>query len=421
MERKIYPYLRVQESDKEQQMKTKFKSNQKKACMVSFQQLHSHLKRLLNNDLKGSRTENGFGRAFATLFGQDFEIFTGTMFLNMDQLQRILITTNFMCWIPASFKVLETQFQMFINSQIYLNDEYISIDERALHKMGMTEGVNESNGTESQEQDTCSRSGNDAHVDDADIRPIDNEEPMVEVQTTADDNVSGTGQQHTEQPESNNEGEVDQNADQCYDTCPLPAKLNDESDIVKTVSQSTKVDSLPHIHAHSTKTNYHESSRFKDKDFYKLLFEAFKMRHSMRMLGKDTRSQDGIDDKDNVKGSKSRSQSMKEQTYNKEQRERPRPHELNDKSNLIDLMKEWMTRSSNTRVFTPFANPKRQFRAKKDTTPIVVHNIYSFYESDSLEAESDKMVKIDIEMLTMEQYLVLDRSEIIRGVRRPEI
>ncbi|GJS24264.1 putative ribonuclease H-like domain-containing protein [Tanacetum coccineum] len=60
----------------------------------------------------------------------------------------------------------------------------------------------------------------------------------------------------------------------------------------------------------------------------------------MSMLVKVIRSQDGIDDKDNDKGSKSRSQSMKEQAYNKEQRERPRPHELNDKSNLIDLMKE---------------------------------------------------------------------------------
>ncbi|GKB34414.1 hypothetical protein Tco_0879356 [Tanacetum coccineum] len=70
------------------------------------------------------------------------------------------------------------------------------------------------------------------------------------------------------------------------------------------------------------------------------LLVAFKIRHNMRMLVKDTRSQDGKDDKDNVKGSKSRSQSMKEQAYNKEQRERPRPHELNDKSNLIDLMKE---------------------------------------------------------------------------------
>ncbi|GJU80016.1 hypothetical protein Tco_1282381 [Tanacetum coccineum] len=32
---------------------------------------------------------------------------------------------------------------------------------------------------------------------------------------------------HTEQPELNNEGEVDQNAEQCHDTCPLPATLTD--------------------------------------------------------------------------------------------------------------------------------------------------------------------------------------------------
>ncbi|GJS15487.1 hypothetical protein Tco_0409959 [Tanacetum coccineum] len=44
---------------------------------------------------------------------------------------------------------------------------------------------------------------------------------------------------------------------------------------------------------------------------------TFKMRHSMRMLVKYSRSQDGIDDKDNDEGSKSRSQSMKEQAYNK--------------------------------------------------------------------------------------------------------
>ncbi|GJW43512.1 hypothetical protein Tco_0072311 [Tanacetum coccineum] len=249
-------------SESEEQQMQLIQDKSKESCMVSFQRLHSHLKRLSNNDLKGSRTENGFGRAFATLFGQDFEIFTGTMFLNMDQLQKQLDNNEFQeIGSMASFKVLETQFQMFINSQIYLNDEYISIDERALHKMEYDSRVNErqtqttvekvdtskeldaslviieSNGTESQEQDTSSRSGNDAHVDDADIRPIDNEEPMAEVQTTADDNVSATGQQHTEQPESNNEGEVDQNADQCYDTCPLPAKLTDD----KTIELSTQL------------------------------------------------------------------------------------------------------------------------------------------------------------------------------------
>ncbi|GKA49464.1 putative reverse transcriptase domain-containing protein [Tanacetum coccineum] len=58
----------------------------------------------------------------------------------------------------------------------------------------------------------------------------------------------------------------------------------------------------------------------------------------MSMLVKDTRSQDGKDDKDNDKGSKSRSQSMKEQAYNED---KDQEHSsLNDKSNLTDLMKE---------------------------------------------------------------------------------
>ncbi|GKF90597.1 hypothetical protein Tco_0274298, partial [Tanacetum coccineum] len=77
------------------------------------------------------------------------------------------------------------------------------------------------------EQDTSSRSGNDAHADDADIRPIYDEEPMAEVQTTAEINVFATGQQHTKQPEFNNKGGVDQNVEQCHDTCHLLANVND--------------------------------------------------------------------------------------------------------------------------------------------------------------------------------------------------
>ncbi|GJW48181.1 hypothetical protein Tco_0079827 [Tanacetum coccineum] len=151
-------------------------------------------------------------------------------------------------------------FRMFIKSRIYLDDEYVvmtrnyflqytqleilefrdtliqhiesikkSIDERALHKREYDTRVNErqmqtiegkvdmskaldaslvdteSSGTESKEQDTSSRSGNDAHADDADIRTIYDEEPMAKVQTTATINVFATGQQHTEQPEFNNE------------------------------------------------------------------------------------------------------------------------------------------------------------------------------------------------------------------------
>nr|GEV72241.1 hypothetical protein [Tanacetum cinerariifolium] len=172
-----------------------------------------------------------------------------------------------------SFIVLETQFQMFITSQLYLDDEYVamthnyfiqytqqaipkfrdtliqhlesvkkSIDERAQHKREYDNWVNErqmhkteekvdtskalnaslvdieSSGTESKEQDTSTRPGNDAHADDADIRPIYDEKPMAEVQTTAKINVFAIGQQHTMQPEFNNEGEVDQNAEDCHDT-----------------------------------------------------------------------------------------------------------------------------------------------------------------------------------------------------------
>ncbi|GJX19611.1 hypothetical protein Tco_0222288 [Tanacetum coccineum] len=152
----------------------------KESCMVSFQRLYSHLKRLSNNDLKGTRTENGFGCTFATLFGQDFEIFTGTMFLNMDQLQKQLDNDEFQkIGSMDSFKVLETQFQMFIKSKIYLNDEYIVMTRNYFLQYTQLD--------------------------------------IPEFRETL----------HTEQPESNNEGEVDQNADQCYDTRPLPAKLTD--------------------------------------------------------------------------------------------------------------------------------------------------------------------------------------------------
>ncbi|GJS26946.1 reverse transcriptase [Tanacetum coccineum] len=69
-----------------------------------------------------------------------------------------------------------------------------------------------------------------------------------------------------------------------------------------------------------------------------------------------------------------------------------------------------MTQNSNTKIFTPFANPERQFRARLDTTPISVHNIYSFYESEPSDVE-----------FTMEQYFALNHGDTRRGVRKPEI
>ncbi|GJT18154.1 hypothetical protein Tco_0876860 [Tanacetum coccineum] len=113
----------------------------KKRCMVSFRKLHSHLKHLSHDNLRvetfmelhgtrielhGTRIESGFKRAFATLFGQDVETFIGTMFLNVDQLEKQLDKEEFQeIGSITSFKVLETQFQMFIKSQMYLDDEFV--------------------------------------------------------------------------------------------------------------------------------------------------------------------------------------------------------------------------------------------------------------------------------------------------------
>nr|GEV23750.1 hypothetical protein [Tanacetum cinerariifolium] len=193
----------------EQQMQ-QIQDKAKKSCMVSFRLLRSHLKLLSDNDLKGTRTECGFKRAFATLFGQDVETFTGTMFINMDQLEKQLDEEEFQeIGSMAAFKILETQFQTFIKLRIYLDDEYVIMTRKALHKRDYGSRVNEkqmqtteekvdtskaldaslvdteSSKTKSGKQDTSSSSGNDAHADDANIKPIYNEETMAEVNSCA--------------------------------------------------------------------------------------------------------------------------------------------------------------------------------------------------------------------------------------------
>nr|GEV11727.1 hypothetical protein [Tanacetum cinerariifolium] len=177
---------------------------------------------------------------------------------------------------------------MFIKSRVYLNVEYVamtrnyfqqytqlailefhdtliqhlesvkkSIDERAQHKREYDSWVNERHmqttkekidtskaldaslvdtkrsGTESKEQDTSSKSGNDAHDNNADIRPIYDEKPMAKVQTTVEINVFAIGKQHTEQLEFNNEEEVDQNAKECHDTWKPMLQSHRKQSVVK--------------------------------------------------------------------------------------------------------------------------------------------------------------------------------------------
>ncbi|GKE66340.1 hypothetical protein Tco_1520501 [Tanacetum coccineum] len=122
----------------------------------------------------------------------------------------------------AAFKVLETQFQMFIKSRMYMDDEYVvmirnyflqyiqleilefrntliqhmeyvkkSIDERALHKREYDIWVNEIQMLTTEDKVDSSKAL-DARLVDADIRPIYDEEPVTEVQMTTEINVFAT-------------------------------------------------------------------------------------------------------------------------------------------------------------------------------------------------------------------------------------
>nr|GEY41484.1 hypothetical protein [Tanacetum cinerariifolium] len=81
--------------------------------------------------------------------------------------------------------------------------------------------IKESSRTESEVQDDSNKPWNDTDADDADIRPIFDEEPMAEVQLTVECNIFALGQYHTEQPEIINEGRIDQYTEECQVISPL--------------------------------------------------------------------------------------------------------------------------------------------------------------------------------------------------------
>ncbi|GJV37407.1 hypothetical protein Tco_1409884, partial [Tanacetum coccineum] len=203
--------------------------------LAYFRSLHSHLQVLSKADLKGTHVEHGFRREFMSIFGQDVDTFTSTMLLNVDQLQKQLDKDEFQeDGSMAAFWVVNNQFQKFIDSKFTLDydsqmtDTYFveytglevqhfrdtllqhlgnvkkSVAERTRHQRQYERRVNkrqmqtqeskidtgkaldadlvdtESIRTDSTVQDDSSRSGNDTDADDADIRPIYDEEPMAE-------------------------------------------------------------------------------------------------------------------------------------------------------------------------------------------------------------------------------------------------
>ncbi|GJW08576.1 hypothetical protein Tco_1570999 [Tanacetum coccineum] len=106
-----------------------------------------------------------------------------------------------------------------------------------------------------------------------------------------------------------------------------------------------KSDSLPHAHAQTTKTYYkHQDSRIMKAQELKTKTSA---QDIQSQGGKDDQDKQGKDlkisdiktkSKDNDKGS--RSKITKHEGTSLQRIQRPRPQDLNDKSNLINLMKE---------------------------------------------------------------------------------
>jgi hypothetical protein len=86
----------------------------KEICMTSFRLLQSHLKLLSNNDFAENHSEGGFKAEFKHIFGENIDIFTNSMFDNVNQLEKHLATEEFYESM-TTFSVLKEQFLKFID------------------------------------------------------------------------------------------------------------------------------------------------------------------------------------------------------------------------------------------------------------------------------------------------------------------
>nr|GEW59577.1 hypothetical protein [Tanacetum cinerariifolium] len=144
--------------------------------------------------------------------------------------------------------------------------------------------VTKSSGIESRNQDTSSKSGNDADVDNADIKPIYDEELMAEVQLTAEYNLFATGQQHTEQLEIITKGRVNQYTKQRQVKSPMPDSSFDN----KTTKFSNH--SLEYERQHGQILNKTSNKAKIKHDIDEIETINIKLEHSMATLLKENES-----------------------------------------------------------------------------------------------------------------------------------
>nr|GFC03733.1 hypothetical protein [Tanacetum cinerariifolium] len=134
-----------------------------------------------------------------SLFGQDADPFTSTMLLNVDHLQNQMTEKYFVEYTGIEVKHFrDTLLQHMENVKKFVFERahhQIQYDRRVNKRLMQTQEskidmgkavnddlvVTESNGTESEVQDDNSGPGNDTDADNADIKPIYDEEPMDKV------------------------------------------------------------------------------------------------------------------------------------------------------------------------------------------------------------------------------------------------
>nr|GEV01496.1 reverse transcriptase domain-containing protein [Tanacetum cinerariifolium] len=163
-------------------------------------------RRALRMKINQLGSEGGYEQAFASLFIQDVQSFTGIKLLNLGQLEKQLDKEEFQeDRSMAAFWVINKQLQMFIDSQFTWDYDYQitkntiesenSNSEHAFNKL-----VNESSGIDTEKKDTSSSLRNYiTYAMDADISPTNDQVPLANVQLTAQYNVLANEQQHTEQ------------------------------------------------------------------------------------------------------------------------------------------------------------------------------------------------------------------------------
>ncbi|GJW41134.1 hypothetical protein Tco_0066979 [Tanacetum coccineum] len=138
---------------------------------------------------------------FRKYTGKDNQLFKDTMICDIDIIKN--------SGTESENNSSETAFSKSVNErQMQMQEGKVNIGKA--FDAGLV--VIERSGTKSGKQDTNNRSRNDADAYNANIIP---KEPMAEVQLAAECNVFALGQQHAEQPEFNNKGRVNQDAEQC--------------------------------------------------------------------------------------------------------------------------------------------------------------------------------------------------------------